>query len=268
MSDTAHPKPVRRIAFANQKGGVGKTTSAVNIAACAAEQGRHVVLIDLDPQASATRWLGASTDAGDLLDVFEGSASLADVLTTTVVDGLRVVPASIALTAAEKVLTGQPGAEMVLRSAVDRLLGKDLERVGPIDLVLFDCPPTLGLLAVSALVAAHEVVVPVGIGSMELDGVADLLRTVDLVAQRLNAGLHVSAVVPVAYQGRQRLSQDVVASLTDRFGEDVLQPIRASVRVREAPSAQEPLTLYAPTEPVTDDFRAVTTALLQRGATP
>lgn len=268
MSETAHPKPVRRIAFANQKGGVGKTTSAVNIAACAAEAGQRVVLVDLDPQASATRWLGADTDAGDLLDVLEGSATLADVLTTSVVEGLRVVPASIALTAAEKVLTGQPGAEMVLRSAVDRMLGEDLERVGPVDVVLFDCPPTLGLLAVSALVAAGEVVVPVGIGSMELDGVADLLRTVELVAQRLNDGLHVSAVVPVAYQARQRLSQDVLASLSARFGDAVLPPVRQSVRVREAPSAREPLTTYAPTEPVTDDYRAVTTALLQRGTTP
>jgi chromosome partitioning protein len=155
-------------------------------------------------------------------------------------------------------LGGQPGAETVLAAAV--------ATAADYDLVLLDCPPSPGILTVSALVAADEVLIPVTMGAMEPDGVANLLRTVELVTARLNPVLRITAVPPVKYDERQNLSRDVLTALTKRFGVAVLPPIRSSVRVGEAPSAQEPLTVYAPREKVTDDDRAVTRALLDQGA--
>jgi len=250
----------RSIAVANQKGGVGKTTSTVSIAACAAETGRRVLVVDLDPQASASRWLGVDAEQGSVLDVLAGDATAREVLRPSTVERVDVIPASISLVSVERALGGQPGAEMVLSRALADI-------TGDYDLVLLDCPPTLGLLAVSALVAAGEVLVPVGIGSMELDGVADLLRSVQLVADRLSPGLAVTAVLPCQYVPRQNLSRDVLEALTKRFGPDVVLPsVRSSVRMAEAPSAREPITTYAPRSPVAEDYRAATTALLKRGA--
>ncbi len=249
----------RSIAVANQKGGVGKTTSTVSIAACAAEAGRRVLVVDLDPQASATRWLGATDELGSVLDVLAGDAKAREVVVPSTVQHIDVIPASINLVSVERALGGQPGAEMVLARALEDI-------AGDYDLLLLDCPPTLGLLAVSALVAAGEVLVPVGMGSMELDGVADLLRSVQLVAERLRPGLAVTAVLPSGFDRRQKLSQDVLAALTQRFGTDVvLPPIRTSVRMAEAPSAREPITSYAPRSAVAEDYRAATTALLTQG---
>jgi len=250
----------RSIAVANQKGGVGKTTSTVSIAACAAERGRRVLVVDLDPQASASRWLGVDAEQGSVLDVLAGDATAREVLRPSTVERVDVIPASISLVGVERALGGQPGAEMVLSRAL-------ADVTSDYDLVLLDCPPTLGLLAVSALVAAGEVLVPVGIGSMELDGVADLLRSVQLVAERLSPGLAVTAVLPSGYNHRQKLSQDVLEALVERFGADVvLPPVRSSVRMAEAPSAREPITTYAPRSPVAEDYRLATTALLEQGA--
>jgi len=248
----------RRLAVVNQKGGAGKTTTAVTVAACAAENGRTSLVIDLDPQGSATKWLGATSSAGSVMDILTGDADITGTAVPSVVAGVDVVPGGEALLAAERALGGQPGAETVLAAAVAKATDYDL--------VLLDCPPSLGILTVSALVAADEVLIPVTMGAMELDGVANLLRTVELVTARLNPGLRITAVLPVKYDERQNLSRDVLAALTKRFGDAVLPPIRSSVRVGEAPSAQEPLTVYAPREKVTDDYRAVTRALLDQGA--
>ena len=251
----------RVIAVVNQKGGVGKTTATVNVAACAAEIGRRVLIIDLDQQASSTRWLRAGSQGGTVLDLLTADAALADLIAVSAVAGVDVVPSGEAMYGAEKALAGEPGAETLLRTALDN------DVAAGYDLVLIDCPPTLSVLVVNAMVAAAEILVPVTMGALQLEGVAMLTRTVELVAKRLNPALHITAVLPLAYDGRQVLSRDVLTSLTARFGPAMLPAVRSSVRVGEAPAAREPLTTFAPREAVTDDFRAATHALLEQGDT-
>lgn len=261
----ARPNTPRSIAIVNQKGGVAKTTTAVSIAAVAGETGLRVLLVDLDPQGSATRWLAAEPRrdsagrARTVLQVLDGSCRVDDVATGCVAPGVEVLPGTIDLVGVERVLGGQPGAEMTLRAA--------LADAAPRDLILFDCPPTLGLLAVNALVAAGEVLVPVGARAMDLDGVSALLRTVQLVATRLNPGLAVTAVLATQVRGREVLSRDVLAQLHDAFPTQLLPTaIRHSVRLSEAPSAREPITQYDPGSSVAQDYRDATAELLARGA--
>lgn len=263
MSERTPAAASRLIAVVNQKGGVAKTTTAVSMAAIAAETGRSVLLVDLDPQASTTRWLSAQPNqdngtARTVLQVLDGSCTVDQVAVTCTAPGVHLLPATIDLVGAERALGGQPGAETALRAA--------LAHARTYDLVIFDCPPTLGLLAVNALVAAREVLIPVGTRAMDLDGVAALLHTVELVAQRLNPGLSVTAVLPTQVRPRELLSRDVLAELTNRFGDAMLPGIRQSVRLSEAPSAHEPITLYDPTSNVAQDYRDATAALLARGA--
>lgn len=246
---------MRTVAVSNQKGGSGKTTTAVNLAAALAETGARVLVLDLDAQASASAWLDKPDDGPGLLDVLTGNTSLAGMVRQTAVPGVSLIPASPWLIQADQALAGEVGRETLLRTAVESL------PANLADVLLMDCPPTLGLLSLSALVAADEVLVPVEARVMALAGLVSLLDTVERVKRRLNPRLRVSAVLACRVDLRTNLSRDVVAQLRERLGALVLEPvIRENVRLAEAPSYSRPITLYAPDSAGAEDYRAAARA--------
>jgi chromosome partitioning protein len=252
---------MRTIAITNQKGGSGKTTTAVNLASALGEKGKKVLVVDLDPQASATSWLGIEDGGRGLLDVFTGEANLLDVVEVTDVPNVSIVPSSSWLLGAEKALAGQVGSETILREALETIPKKTW------DYVLLDCAPSFGLLSVNALVAANDVMVPVEASAMALAGLARLSQTVDQAKKRLNSGLRLSSLLACRVDSRSNIAKDVVRELRTHFGKKVFQNvIRESVRFREAPSYHQPIIQYAPRSSGADDYRSVAEELLQRRA--
>lgn len=246
------------MAVTNQKGGSGKTTATVNVAAALGEMGRRVLVVDLDPQASASAWLGVKDGGRGLLDAFVGNVHLVDLVHETPAAGVELVPASSWLAGVDKAMAGEPGAELVFRKALRRLPGRW-------DYVLVDCPPALGLLTVSALAAVQEVLVPVELSPMALAGVARLVETVALVRDRLNPELELAHLLACRVDARTNLSREVVQALRDSFGAKVLQAVvRETVRLREAWGYCQPITTYDPTGAGAEDFRAVAAELLKR----
>jgi len=251
---------VRTLAFVNQKGGVGKTTSAVNVAAALAEKGKRVLLVDLDPQGCASSWCGVREDGKGLLEVLSGNGSISDLVAISGIPGVDVVPASEWLSSADRALASEVGAETMLRRSFSRLPKKW-------DFLLVDCPPALGLLVVSSLVAVREVFVPVEASTMALGGLARLVQTVERVRERLNPDLQLAHILAVRVDARTLLARDVVARLREKFGDLVLETVvRESVRFREAWSFSKPITTYDPNGPGAEDYRAVAAEVLRRSA--
>ena len=238
----------RVITVANQKGGVGKTTSTVNIAAVVAQAGHSVVVIDMDPQGNASTALGAVHHEGtpSVYEVLTGELTLAEVLQPCPdVPGLWTAPATIDLAGAEIELVAQVAREYRLSRAVDALLDN---REGGYDYVFLDCPPSLGLLTLNGLVAAREVLLPIQCEYYALEGLAQLLRTVDMVKTHLNPRLVVSAILLTMYDGRTRLASQVADEVRTHFGAQVINTvIPRSVRVSEAPSYAQTVVTYDPT---------------------
>ncbi len=252
---------MRTIAVTNQKGGSGKTTTAVNLAAALGEQGSRVLVIDLDPQASATMWLGVKDGGQGLLDFFVEGAPFVDLIQATEVPGVDLVASSAWLRRAERALAAEPGAETLLRRALERLPRKW-------DFVLVDCPPSLGLLSVSALAACTEALVPVEATTMAMQGLAALVQTVEKVRDGLNEQLAITAIVACRVDVRTLIGNEVVDSLRKHFGPLVLGTVvRENVRLKEAPSFAKPITMYATTSKGAEDYRAVASELqARRGA--
>ena len=243
---------MRTVAIANQKGGTAKTATAVNLAAALAERGRRVLVVDLDPQANASAWFGVRDDGGGLLDVLTDRGQLADLVRRTSVEGVDLVAATPALVGAERALAAEVGAETLLRRKLGKL------PAGRWDYVIFDTPPTLGILTLSALVASREVLVPVECHAVALAGLAQLLQTLDAVRDRLNPELTVAGVLACRLDGRTRHAQDVLDELRAKLGRQVLKTaIRESVRFAEAWSFAKPVTAYASASTGAEDYRAL-----------
>ncbi|WP_369797448.1 ParA family protein [Nocardia sp. CNY236] len=231
----ARPREQRVITVANQKGGVGKTTTTVNLAAALAHQGMTVLVVDLDPQGNASTALGIDHHSGvpSSYELLIGEASVTDAIQTSPHnERLLCVPATIDLAGAEIELVSMVAREGRLKSAIQEanIAGYD------IDYVMIDCPPSLGLLTVNALVAAKEVLIPIQCEYYALEGVGQLLRNIGLVQAHLNPELHVSTVVLTMYDGRTKLADQVAEEVRGHFGDVVLKSlIPRSVKVSEAP---------------------------------
>ena len=238
---TRRLRPLPRvIAIANQKGGVGKTTTTVNLGASLAEADHRVLVIDLDPQGNATTGLGINSRALDasIYDVLLNDVPLEDCIEPTAVLNLFVAPASLDLAGAEIELVSVMSREGRLRRAID-------EVKADYDYVLIDCPPSLGLLTVNALAAATEVMVPIQCEYYALEGLGQLIRNVDLVQRNLNPALELSLIVLVMYDGRTKLGEQVASEVREHFGDRVCRNvIPRNIRLSEAPSFGQPIITY------------------------
>ena len=239
------------VAVINQKGGSGKTTTTVNLGAALAELGKRVLLIDLDPQYSTTQWLAAHQTGRGVFDLFAEpeTTHLASLVQPTGTANLSLVGSSAWLIGAEKALSTEPGAETILRQ---KLAALEPDRF---DYVLIDCPPTLGVLTVNALTAVTEVLVPVECHVMGLQGLAQILQTVDRVKKRLNPDLRIGGILACRLDQRTNHGPEIVAKLRGRFPETYRAVIRENVRLAECPSMGEPILAYAPTCTGAEDYR-------------
>lgn len=249
----------RIIAIVNQKGGVGKSTTAVNLGACLAEAGHRTLLVDLDPQANATSGLGMPRDreSGSIYDLLLGEATLAGCVISTAVPNLDIVPSTINLAGAEVEMAGIMGRETLLRTA---LTGASYA------FVLLDSPPSLGLLTINALTAASEALIPLQCEYYALEGLTQLLQSVELVRRHLNPSLEVSGVLLTMYDSRTNLSDQVASEVRRFFGERVYHTvIPRSVRLAEAPSHGKPITAYDPDSRGAKAYLELTKEVIARG---
>ncbi|SLM97900.1 Chromosome (plasmid) partitioning protein ParA [Brevibacterium yomogidense] len=257
--------PARTIAMVNQKGGVGKTTSSINLGAALADYGRRVLLVDFDPQGALSVGLGINPNALEksVYNVLM-SARLDphEVIHTTSVDNIDVMPANIDLSAAEIQLVGEVAREQVLSRALAKVADE-------YDVILVDCQPSLGLLTVNALTAAHGVIIPLETEFFALRGVALLVETIEKVQDRLNPSLAIDGILATMFDGRTLHSREVIASVVDAFGDTVFDTvISRTVKFPDATVAAEPITSFAPNHKGADAYRRLARELIARGGSP
>ena len=258
---------MRRIALINQKGGVGKTTTAVNLGAALAEAGRRVVLVDLDPQGNLSLHLGRELkpDEPSSYGLLTGAHGFADAILATETERLSLIGTTIDLSGAELELATALGRESLLRDAMQEWVRDHQAAHGeePADYVLFDCPPSLGLLSINALTAANEIFLAVQTEFFALQGMSKLLELVGLVQKRLHRDLRVTGIVPCLYDSRLRLAREVLVELRRHFPEQIFSTaIGTNVKLAESPSFGQTILQYAPESNGARDYRALAAEVL------
>jgi chromosome partitioning protein len=257
----AKPATTRIFTVANQKGGVGKTTTTVNIAAALSMGGLRVLVIDLDPQGNASTALGVPhRDTAGIYEVLMGDATITSVIQKVAgFPALDCVPSNASLANAEVNLVSMVARELRLKEALDEIFPN-------YDYIFIDCPPSLGLLTINALAAARELLIPIQTEYYALEGLSQLLETYGVVKKRLNAKLDLSTIVLTMFDGRTRLSNDVAANVRAHFPKELIDiPIPRAVRVSEAPSYNQTVMTYDPLSPGAIAYMQVAREIAERG---
>lgn len=241
---------MRTIALINQKGGVGKTTTAVNLGACLADLGKKVVLVDIDPQGNSSSWMGININELDksMFNVFHDNLSIKEILHETSIENMWVVPSNVTLAAIERTLANKLENDTILKKSISPLLSQ-------FDYIILDCPPSLGLLTVNALSAVKEVIIPLETKVLALNGLVTLINTVNLVRDTLNPTLEVTGIVACMFDIRTNLSNKVVEKIKEKFHDKLFKSIiRESTQLAECPISNLPITRYAPDSRGTQDY--------------
>ena len=251
----------RIIAVANQKGGVGKTTTAINLSACLAEKGQKVLAVDMDPQGNMTSGLGLDKDSVEktVYDIIIGEAEIEETLQQGAVENIDILPTNIDLSAAEIELIGIDDKEYIMKKAIDKI--KD-----NYDFVIIDCPPSLSMLTINAMTTADSVLVPIQCEYYALEGLSQLIHTVELVKERLNPVLEIEGVVFTMYDARTNLSLQVVENVKDNLQQNIYKTIiPRNVRLAEAPSHGMPINLYDSKSTGAESYRLLAAEVISRG---
>ncbi|MGP1589899.1 ParA family protein [Oribacterium sp. oral taxon 102] len=248
------------IAVTNQKGGVGKTTTAVNLAASLAEARQRVMLLDFDPQGNATSGYGVSEEeiGNSIYDAMSGNCELEDAILCEMIENLDLIPSNMNLAAIESEFVDLENKNMVLRNMLKRVRDH-------YDYVLIDCPPSLGTITVNALTASDSVLIPIQCEYYALEGLGQVMNSIELVKQKLNTRIYIEGIVFTMYDGRNKLSQEVVETVRENFHGSIFDTvIPRNVRLAEAPSFGQPITVYDSASSGADSYRRLAAELMSK----
>lgn len=252
----------RIIAVANQKGGVGKTTTAINLSACLAEKGKRVLTIDIDPQGNTTSGLGLDKDGleNTIYELMIGECTIRDCMVQTQMDNLLILPSNVNLAGAEIELLSITEKEYILKKKVDRIKND-------FDFIIIDCPPSLNMLTINAMTTANTVLVPIQCEYYALEGLSQLMHTISLVQQRLNPYLEIEGIVFTMYDARTNLSLQVVENVKDNLNQTIYKTIiPRNIRLAEAPSHGMPINIYDKKSTGSESYKLLADEVIQRGS--